>query len=120
QLFAKLDREKPSGETPLVRAMMDARVDFAGKRGFKTMLVITDGMDTRFVPGRYPNVRDPSPGDQKYNRDGKQDIKGFLKREFKGSDIDIHMVGFQLGEEEARSEEQFKEAIEELGGKYYK
>ena len=49
ELIGKLDQFKPFCETPLVQAMWAAaNTDLKNARGVKTLLVLTDGADTRF------------------------------------------------------------------------
>ena len=41
---------KPWNETPIVETMLRAKNDLAGTQGFKTMLVLTDGVTSRHLP----------------------------------------------------------------------
>jgi Mg-chelatase subunit ChlD len=123
QLQELMDQVKglePWNATPLVRSMMEARRDFEAAPGFKTMIILTDGMDTRFEKGRFPGVPDPSDGDPIYNPKGNLKIADFLPKAFQNSGIDIKLVGFQLEKNERKQfQEQFKEPIEKLGGNVY-
>src|SRR5207237_187783 len=95
-LLAKLDSLVPFHETPLVRCMVEAKKDLLRKdddgkeiTGFKTMVVVTDGMDTSFLKRQIGKVK--SPGDPKYNPDGAKyaTIPPFLEEQFKDSKIAI-------------------------------
>src|SRR5258708_38772692 len=87
----------PWNETPLVEAMLKAKIDFKGKSGFKTLLVLTDGEDNLF----------------------KKDIEKELRREFGGEEsgnrIMINMILFNDDPREVeKAEKQFKKVIETL------
>ncbi len=121
-LMMEVRKLKPWGLTPIVRTMMDARDDLKGKTGYKTMLVLTDGMDTRFEKGTFSNVNIPSKGDPKYNPNGQERIPSFIQREFKDLNIEVNIVGFQLSKDDDKlAKEQFQKAIESLQpkGKFY-
>ena len=59
QLMAKVQYPalEPWNESPIVRAMLAAKRDLDGVAGFKTLLVITDGMDNRFTEDAQANPR---------------------------------------------------------------
>lgn len=127
ELMARLDLQ-PRSFTPLVRAMTKAaREDLKGFPGPKILLVLTDGMDTRFVKGDYEADRgttNHTDGDPDFNpgSKGNQDeIPQFLRKEFQDSDITINMVLFDPPvNERERAHRQF-EIIEKLPqrGKLY-
>jgi Mg-chelatase subunit ChlD len=123
-LMAKVDRLVPVNNTPIVHAMMKAKEDFNNVSGFKTMVILTDGMDTCFERRKYPpKVFDgESQGDYLYNKTGTRKISEFLIEQFKDKPmaIDFRMVGFQLDTEEAQlSKDQFGEAMDALKGKLH-
>ncbi|MCI0457972.1 MAG: hypothetical protein L0Z62_13480 [Gemmataceae bacterium] len=104
--------------TPIVHSIMKAKVDFAKRKGPKTLIVLTDGMDTRFKDNPYDRKW---TGDPVYNPGGKLQVGDFLLREFKESDIALRVVGFQLSDtEEPIAKRQFKEPLEKLKrGRFY-
>src|SRR5205807_5685306 len=100
--------------------------DLRGGDGFKNLLVLTDGMDNRFVAGDYPN--DPTPlhsdGDPDFNKNSKgnlDEIPKFLREQFDGSGISVNMVLFQVpGPEKTKARKQFEEIAKfSLPGKVY-
>lgn len=105
ELVGRIDSLKPDGWTPLVRAMAEAKRDFANVRGLKTMIVLTDGMDSTFeanpdLLNRDPKVRQPGIlGDPKFNPAGdKGKIPGFLIQQFAGTEIIPYLIGFQIND----------------------
>ncbi len=121
-LINKVKDLTPWNATPIVNAMVKAKKDLEKVRGFKTMLVLTDGMDTRFEKRSYPKVigAPESEGDPELNPDGSRSIGDFLVEQFKNAKIDIRLVGFQLGaQEEELSKGQFEKPLKALGGKYH-
>jgi hypothetical protein len=109
--------------TPIVRSMMTARQDFKDGHAFKTMVVLTDGMDNGFERQPANAVERPGwPGDPDYNRGGDRKIPDFLQEQFGKSDIDIRIIGFQLPtKEQAEFERQFEAPLAKLRkpGKVY-
>ncbi len=92
---------EPWNESPVVRAMVMAKDDLKKATGFKTLLVLTDGMDNRFAT------------DQELNPN-KIDIPTFLTQTFRDSGIVVNMVGYKVvNAEMKRAEQQFK-VIEKL------
>jgi hypothetical protein len=86
---------------------VSARDDLANATGFKTILVLTDGMDNRFA------------NDRELNPD-KLSIPVYLTQVFRTSGIVINMIGYKVvDEEQKQAETQFK-FIEKLPlpGKY--
>ena len=86
----------PWNESPVLRAMFNAKSDLQDVRDSKTLVVITDGMDNRFQNDKVINPKGlPLP-----------DV---LRNEFLGSDITVHVIGFQLPKaEEAEVRKQFE------------
>lgn len=92
---------EPWNESPIVRAMVSAKNDLANASGFKTLLVLTDGMDNRFA------------GDRELNPN-KLSIPAFLTETFRDSGIVVNMVGYKVVDrEQKKAEEQFK-VVEKL------
>jgi hypothetical protein len=118
-LMDKVEDKVPYNYTPLVRAMWKAKETGFPKNisGFKTLLVLTDGMDTEFK-----NDKDHK-FDNKLNPDGKLTIPEFLRQEFATSGVRINMIHFKVDpKEEEEAKRQFKRVIEEdlpLKGKLY-
>lgn len=91
----------PRSFTPLVRAMtLAARRDFERIAGPKILLVLTDGMDTRFVKqdtdvgAGQTNHTEGDPDLNKGSKGNPDEIPDFLKNEFGEKDITINMVLF--------------------------
>ncbi|WP_439630160.1 hypothetical protein [Gemmata sp.] len=92
---------EPWNESPVLRAMLEARADLDRATGYKTMVVLTDGADNRYEKDRVVNPR------------GKA-VPAVLRDEFRGSGVAVHVVGFRLPKaEEALVRKQF-EALKEL------
>jgi hypothetical protein len=129
-LMDEIENMLPYHHTPLVRSMWEANAEDGDKdrnggfpnakdfKGFKTMLVLTDGVDDRFETDR-----------QLHKKHSTQDLSKFLYEEFKDSGVLINVVNFRFvsdakddegKKKEAETKEQFKEAIEKkLHGKIY-
>jgi hypothetical protein len=89
-LMKRVRELTPYWYTPLIRSMWEAKKDFAiGVGGFKTMVVLTDGRD---------EGDDAFDKDKTLNDNGKLTIGQFLEREFKDTDIQINVVGFEMDE----------------------
>ena len=98
QLFLKkvLDTVTPVGDTPLFRALIAAKQDFAGARGKnKVLMVITDGADSFLGLPNYPGLEE-------------------LRRSYEGSGIRINTIGFQVEDADFG---QLKEIARVGGGK---
>ncbi|MGE3809515.1 MAG: hypothetical protein AB7K24_33035, partial [Gemmataceae bacterium] len=92
---------EPWNESPIVATMLQAKNDLEGAPGFKTLLVITDGMDNRFE------------NDRRLNPKGLT-IPVALRQAFGNSGIMINVVGFKVVDaEEKKAREQF-EVVEQL------
>jgi hypothetical protein len=103
QLMAKVEYPalEPWNESPVVRAILAAKEDLRQVAGFKTTLVLTDGMDNRFDHDRALNP-------------ARKDIPTVLREAFHDSGIVLHVVGFKVeSREEAKAQEQFK-VVEDL------
>lgn len=86
-LMAQVEAFVPWTDTPLVHALVRAKEegfppDF---KGFKTILALTDGMDTEFR-------KDPAL----QQRHGTKDIATFLEREFATSGLRLNLVAFRV------------------------
>lgn len=92
---------EPWNESSVVHAMLSAKDELAKASGFKTMIVITDGIDNRFVNDKVANPQ-------------ALDVATGLTEAFRGSNIAINVVGFQIAShEEQAARDQFV-AIEAL------
>ena len=103
KLMAKIDptRVTPWNESPIVRTILAAKTDLLDATGFKTIVVITDGMDNRFSQDRVANPQQRS-------------ISETLAAEFEGSGIALNIVGFKIvSAEEEHARQQF-EIVEKL------
>jgi hypothetical protein len=116
ELMAGLEDLEPQNFTPLVRSMAEAFLkDLKGREGFRTLLVLTDGMDTRFVRGTYgddPEHSLASKGDPEFNsksvENNFEEIGGFLKQQFDRSGVAVNMVFFDVPPgERQKAREQF-------------
>ncbi len=74
---------EPWNESPILRTMIEAAGDLRGAAGFKTLLVLTDGMDNRWLV------------DRQANPDGL-DVATALRSRFAGSDIAVNVIGFRV------------------------
>ena len=102
ELTTQLDALRPFHGTPLVQAMARAKRELEPVKGAKTMVVLTDGKDTRFAENK------------QFNPKGV-DVPSFLRSTFLGSDIRINMVFFKVVEDELKeARAQFAGAIEHL------
>ncbi|SIO60649.1 hypothetical protein SAMN05444166_6473 [Singulisphaera sp. GP187] len=99
---------EPWNESPIVRTMLRARDDLRNVPGFKTLLVLTDGMDNRYEQDTFANPH-------------KTPIPVAIHALFKDSGIEVNIVGYKVVSPEAeRARAQFR-VIEELPipGKFY-
>src|SRR5262249_44013896 len=122
---------EPWNETPLVRAMWEAKragfpeKDAAGNpfEGFKTMLILTDGQDNRF----YHHDTDKKP--PRWNIDSvlqkvqkTKEIGEFISTQFDKIGVVVNLVGFKVAskEEEANLRKNFQGTLKGLDppGKY--
>ncbi|MCZ2342100.1 MAG: VWA domain-containing protein [Bacteroidales bacterium] len=86
----------PWNESPILRTMLAAQRDFQAAVGYKTMIVVTDGMDNRYQQ------------DKELNPNGLA-IPALLRTEFAQTGIAVHIVGFKLPQqEEAEAKKQFE------------
>jgi hypothetical protein len=104
-LMTRVRALEPWNETPLVRAMLEAKEDLVRAKGFRTLLVLTDGMDNRF--DKDPRFR------------GKT-IPKVIKDEFQDAGVAVNLIGFKFaGGEQEKAYEQFKGIAElPLPGKF--
>lgn len=99
---------EPWNESPIVRTMLRARDDLRNIPGFKTLLVLTDGMDNRYEQDSFANPH-------------KTPIPIAIRALFQDSGIEVNIVGYKVvGPEAERARAQFR-VIEELPipGKFY-
>src|SRR5262249_46915063 len=97
-LKAQLDRVWPFHGTPLVEAMVRAMSDLTKARGFKSLVVLTDGNDSEFEK-KYPG----------------SDIPSYLRRTFSQGGIMVNMICFKGDEKELiTAKKQFESAVREL------
>jgi hypothetical protein len=82
-LMARVSAIEPWNESPILRTMLRAADDLRGSAGFKTLLVLTDGMDNRWII------------DRELNPDGI-DVATSLRSAFAGSDIAVNIVGYRV------------------------
>ncbi len=108
-LIRGLNELRPFYGTPLVQAMASAKVELDDAKGFKTMVVLTDGKDTRFTANTDFNPK-------------RLDIPTFLRTYFNKSDVMINMVFFKVVDNElTEARLQFDAAIAGLDppGKFF-
>ena len=110
-LMAKIDpaHVQPWNESPIVRTILAAKGDVEDAAGFRTILVITDGLDNRFAHDLIANP-------------GGKSIPDVLTAAFAGSCIALNVVGFKVvGGEEAKVQQQFS-VVERLSppGRFYR
>jgi hypothetical protein len=88
----KYPKVEPWNESPIVRTMIRARDDLVSLRdaGFKTIVVLTDGIDNRFDL------------DRTLNKDRKP-LPAFLRDAFLGTGVQVNIVGFQLESEKLKT-----------------
>jgi hypothetical protein len=82
-LMTKVAAIEPWNESPILRTMLWAAGDLRGAAGFKTLLVLTDGVDNRWTT------------DRQANPDGL-DVATSLRSQFDGSDIAVNVIGFRV------------------------
>lgn len=89
QVMARLEYPalEPWNESPIVRAMLAAKADLTSAGGFRTLLVLTDGMDNRFEKSAMTSQ--------------KADIGAALRTAFDGSGIAVNVIGFKVAQTEA-------------------
>ncbi|MFO0824604.1 MAG: vWA domain-containing protein [Gemmataceae bacterium] len=79
---------EPWNESPVLRAMLEAKADLSKATDYKTMIVLTDGADNRYEKDRVVNPKG-------------RDVPAVIRDEFRGSGIAVHVVGFRLPANEA-------------------
>src|SRR5262249_965041 len=89
---------QPWNESPIVRTMIRAKDDLTRAEGFRTLVVLTDGVDNRL-----PKAKTANP-------DGLP-VGAVLRQQFAGSGIAVHVVGFQIA---SRQEEEHRKQFEVL------
>src|SRR5262249_17721921 len=119
-LMKELEELVPFLETPLVRAMVKAKNEGfpPNATGFKTLLVLTDGMDNRFErkekkTGKVIGYDDVLQGIRKDTK-----LKSWVAKEFEKVGVVINFVGFKVEKGEAKDlQDQFKDTVESLDPK---
>ena len=86
---------EPWNKSPIVRTIMEARKDLMGLDdvGSKTILVLAEGADNRFAQDKSLN-------------EGK-DLPEFLEEKFKGTGIQLNLIGFRSAGETSALRAQF-------------
>jgi hypothetical protein len=106
KLVSQARAYEPWNYSPIFRAMYTAaEKDLKHAKGYKALVVVTDGMDNHFAKDK--------------ELSGGKDTRTFLLDNFQG--IDVNVLGYKMvGKEEAIAKQQFA-AIEELRppGKFY-
>jgi hypothetical protein len=99
---------EPWNESAVMHAMLAAKADLVALRGFKTLVVLTDGLDNRFAQDLVDNPQ-------------HLDVGTAIIEQFQNTGIVVNIVGFQIdSHEEQLAYEQFS-VIETLDppGKFY-
>lgn len=87
---------EPWNESPIVHAIMAAKADLENAAGYKTILVLTDGIDNRFAHDPQLNPRG-------------QSIPDFLTSAMAHSGIELNIIGFRMSDEDqAKAWKQFE------------
>jgi hypothetical protein len=95
EVMRSVESLRPWNESPIVRTMLRAKGDLIRAEGARTLIVLTDGMDNRIA------------ADKEFNPD-KLPVPELLLAAFKGTRINVQVVGFEVVEkEEAAAREQF-------------
>lgn len=108
EVMDQLEKLIPWQETPLVRAIWRAkREDFkypSGEdfKGARTIVVLTDGADNLFA--KDADLTDIAPT-----------IPDFLEKTFKDSNVALHVVGFEVSDQDRKDQETFIKGINKLG-----
>jgi hypothetical protein len=100
-LVRRLDQIWPLYGTPLLQAMWGAKSDLDKAKGLKTLLVLTDGNDNRFVANR------------SFNREGIS-IPQFIQKYFTNTGIAINMIFFRVEPRELEEAKRNFQGIAEL------
>ena len=98
---------EPWNESPIIETVLAAKQDLLGEPGFKTVLLLTDGIDNRYL-----NSTNSVAGNS---------IASVLRRSFDQSDISLNVVGFKVkSSEQAKARQQF-EIVKSFSppGKYF-
>jgi hypothetical protein len=101
-------KREPWNESPIVRTILRAKADLVDATGFKTIVVLTDGMDNRFAEDKEFNPKRRSVGNA-------------LLDEFRDTGIALNIIGFKVvSAEEAQAKQQFS-VVEQMQppGKFY-
>ncbi|QDU95982.1 vWA domain-containing protein [Lignipirellula cremea] len=95
---------EPWNESPLIEAMLKAKEDLMTAPGFKSMVVITDGVDNRFE-----------------TQSGGQTVSQALNQAFRNSGIEVNLLGFKVANQEMEQAKKQFQVVETWmpPGKYY-
>ncbi len=90
-LMAKVEHPtiEPWNESPILRTMLQAKKDLEGVQGFKSLVVITDGLDNCFAD------------DKEANPKGKS-ISDVLRRKLQDAYVEVTIIGFRMKGDEAK------------------
>jgi hypothetical protein len=103
-LTQKLDGLRPWFGTPLVQAMWKAtETDLMSARGFKTLLVLTDGDDTRFDKNKTFNPKSMT-------------IPEFIAQRYANLGIRVNMVFFTASDDPAKAKAELEQARANFAG----
>jgi hypothetical protein len=103
RLIALVDGLQPWNQTPLLRTMLRAKNEdlASAPPGFKTLIVITDGVDNRFAQ------------DKEFNP-AKKAIPDVLREQFFDAGIEVNLIGFGLEQADKKEIRKQFQVIEEL------
>jgi hypothetical protein len=105
ELMRKLSTIWPYHHTPLVRTMLMTKADFQDVKGFKTLLVLTDGQDDRYQEGQEEGVR-------------KARIEQALREAFVPLGVQVNVIVFkEAQQQQALKQATFKDVIQDLPGR---
>ncbi len=100
---------EPWNESAVVEAILTAKQDLQTRTGFKSLIVLTDGIDNRFEQDKQVNPRG-------------LDVATALSESFRGSGIMLNIVGFQIASHEDEEAHQQFSVIESFSppGRFYR
>jgi len=79
---------EPWNESPILRTMLQAKQDLQGVEGFKSLVVITDGLDNCFADDKGANPK-------------KQSISDVLRKQLQDSYVEVTIIGFRMQGDDA-------------------
>jgi hypothetical protein len=117
----QLSRLKPYYDTPLIRAIYQARNDFPkGFTGPRTIVALTDGGDSNFYDAR----KDPDADLKERIEAPDKTISTFLEQEFDRG-IQVRVIGFEVlragfaSPSEVKAYNELPRALKRIGGSYH-